>query len=152
MNELRPHIMAIKSTLEKSDEADHAKALLILHLLIDNWEGDKKLTQLQIARMIPNCGHHELWEIRMGTKMDTTVRKVRGIIEKVLRKAYKLPVLSTPGKGKMEANTAGYWLARHRTESLAYVHRRKSEIVRTYNSAQRTLKAVAQVCRVNVEF
>jgi hypothetical protein len=144
VKELRLKVMDTKVLLEESNNPDDQKALLILHLLIDNWDSDRKLTQLEIAKLIPNCGHHELWEMRMGVKLDTTVRKVRSIIEKMLRKRYHLPVLSTPGKGSMRANSAGYWLARERSEAREYMERRQLEIDRSYKSSLKTLRAVAQ--------
>lgn len=144
IKELSPAVLGAKAELELSNEPDDRKALLILLLLIELWETDRKLTQQNIADLIPNCGHHALWEMRMGVKRDTTVRKVRSVIEKVLRKKYHLPVLSTPGKGSVRANSAGYWLARERYEAREYMERRRAEIERTYKSSLKTLRAVAQ--------
>lgn len=148
---LRPRIMSTKAELEASSAPDDRKALLILILLIECWESNRKLTQLDIAKLIPNCGHHELWEMRMGVRMDTTTRKVRSVIEKVLRKREHLPVLSTPGKGTMSANSAGYWLARERGEAREYIERRRSEIDRTYRSSLKTLRAVEQAFMLDGE-
>lgn len=148
INELRPHVMAVKQTLTSSVKPDDKKALLLLDILIEHWETDTKITQQQIAKMIPSAGHHELWEIRQGAKKDTTLRKVRSIIEKQLRKKHLLPVLSTPGKLTVKANSAGYWLARAKWESAQYCKRRLAEINKTYRSSVKTLDAVRKVCRV----
>jgi len=144
IKKLRPSVLCTKEELERSKAPDDKKALLILLLLIERWESNKKLTQLDIAKLIPNCGHHELWEMRMGARQDTTLRKVRSVIEKVLRKREHLPVLSTPGKGAVSANSAGYWLARERSEAREYIERRQSEIDCTYRSSLKTMRAVSQ--------
>lgn len=141
---LRPMVISAKRTLENSRLPDDRKALLVLMILLRHWEDGRKLTQADIARLIPDCGHHKLWELRTGAKQDTTVRKVREVVEKVLRKRLCLPVLSTPGKGSTKAGSAGYWLARSRTEAREYVERRRKEIDSAHRSSIDTLLAVTE--------
>lgn len=146
--QLRPQVMAVRAILSDSENADDMKALAILNILLRHWSGTVKVTQQDIVNEVTNLGHHELWEIRRGASNDSTLRKVRSLIEKVLRKQHALPVISTPGKGQTAENTAGYWLVRDRHEAAEYVERREAEIEKTVQSARETLAAVRRVCQI----
>lgn len=149
VQKLRPHVIAVKRALKASDSADDARALSILVILIAKWEcpTDAKITQQEFAEMVTGIGHHLHWESHLGGSIETTVRKIRGLIEKVLRKRFTLPILSTPGQDEIKG--AGYWLARTKAEAIDYVERREKEIAKTNRSALSTLAAVRRVCMVD---
>lgn len=146
--QLRPHVRTVRAILDGSENADDMKALAILNILIRHWGTNVKVTQQDIANEVTGAGHHELWEVRRGASNDTTLRKVRSLIEKVLRKEHALPIISTPGKGEVAENSAGYWLVRNRNEAVEYAERREGEINRTVASARATLAAVRRVCGI----
>lgn len=152
--QLREHIMKVRDKLISTDVcANDAKGLLLLNLLLKFWDGDRRITQPEIAHEIPKLGYHEIWEAKLSCKkeIDSTCRKVRQIIRDVLRVKYHLPVLSTSGKGKAEGKDAGYWFARNREESRDYLIARKKEIEAVYKSSLQSLKAM-QAALAETEF
>lgn len=152
--QLREHILEVRDKLISTDVcANDAKGLLLLNLLLKFWDGDRRITQPEIAHEIPKLGYHEIWEAKLSCKkeIDSTCRKVRQIIRDVLRVKYRLPVLSTSGKGKAEGKKAGYWFARNREEARDYLTGRKKEIEAVYVSSTQALKAM-QAALAETEF
>ena len=132
--------VVLKKISELQQLKPKPKQLLVLYVLYEVWLMDSKIGQTQLARKLSLLGHHEIWEVRLGEKLQSTLRQIRRQVE-ILRND-GIPVLSTPGKGGGEY---GYYLASNREQIREYAERRRGEIEKTHINSINTMNTALSV-------